>query len=90
MGVPEGKYHMETAPQRLRSDFRIVGNQIGIIVRSTGNILSIYLNINSKFKNLSKYKFKSQHLAINPGQGPALKCAPGHDSMEDFNIITSD
>ena len=28
--------------------------------------------------------FKSQHLVINPGQGPPLKCAPGHGSMEDF------
>ena len=32
---------------------------------------------------------KSQHLVINPGQGPALKCAPGHDSIKDSSIIKS-
>ena len=37
----------------------------------------------------SKSNFKSQHLVINPGQGPPLKCAPGHESIEDFNIIKS-
>ena len=25
----------------------------------------------------------------NPGQGPALKCAPGHDSIKDSSIIKS-
>ena len=35
------------------------------------------------------YKLKSQHLVINLDQGPTLKCAPGHKSMEDFKIIKS-
>ena len=26
---------------------------------------------------------------MNPGQGPALKCAPGHDSIKDSSIIKS-
>ena len=44
-----------------------------------------------KSKNIENQdpSFKSQHLVINPGQGPPLKCAPGHESMEDFNIIKS-
>ena len=52
-------------------------------------ILSISPDINSQNEKNSKSNFKSQHLVINPGQGPPLKCAPGHESMEDFNIIKS-
>ena len=37
----------------------------------------------------SQNLFKSQHLGMNPGQGPALKCAPGHDSIKDSSIIKS-
>ena len=52
-------------------------------------ILSISPDINSQNEKNSKSNFKSQRLVINPGQGPPLKCAPGHESMEDFNIIKS-
>ena len=31
----------------------------------------------------------SHHLPIHIDLGPALKCAPGHKSMEDFSIINS-
>ena len=51
------------------------------------NILNISLDINN-CKN-SNLIFKSQHLVMNPGQGPALKCAPGHDSIKDSSIIKS-
>ena len=52
-------------------------------------MLSVSLNINSKCKQISNMMFKSQHLVVNPGQGPASKCPPGHKSMvqEDVNII---
>ena len=33
--------------------------------------------------------FKSHHLVMNPAQGPTLKCAPGHNSIKDSNIIKS-
>ena len=46
-------------------------------------------NINSQNKKDSNFNFESRHLETNPGQGPVLKCAPGHKSMEDFNIIKS-
>ena len=35
-------------------------------------------------------KLKTQHLVINLDQGPRLKCAPGHDSMNASIIIKSD
>ena len=40
-------------------------------------------------KKSQNMMFKSQHLVMNPGQGPTLQCAPGHKSMEDFSIIKS-
>ena len=53
------------------------------------NILNISLDINYENCKNSNLIFKSQHLVMNPGQGPALKCAPGHDSMKDSSIIKS-
>ena len=40
-------------------------------------------------KKSQNMMFKSQHLVINPGQGPALECAPGHDSIKGSRIIKS-
>ena len=34
-------------------------------------------------KKSQNLMFKSQHLVMNRGQGPALKCAPGLESMAD-------
>ena len=50
-------------------------------------MLNTYLTKNSHNEKISKYDFKSQHLAINPGPGPPLQSAPGQDDVEDFNII---
>ena len=44
---------------------------------------------NSYFTKFWNSEVISQHLLINLGLGPPLKCAPGHDSMEDSNIIKS-
>ncbi len=53
------------------------------------NILNISLDINYENCKSSNLIFKSQHLVMNPGQGPALKCAPGHDSIKDSSVIKS-
>ena len=53
------------------------------------NILKIVLDIHSENGKNSNLMFKSQHLVMNPGQGPCLKCVPGHDSIKDSNIIKS-
>ena len=53
------------------------------------HIWNIFLNINSKNHKNQNLNFKSQHLVINPDQGPPLKCAPGHDSIKDASIIKS-
>ena len=46
-------------------------------------ILNISPNMNSKNGENQNLMFKSQHLVMNPGQAPALKCAPGPESMTD-------
>ena len=53
------------------------------------NILNISLDINSENVKNSNLTFKSQHLVMNPGQGPSSKCAPGQDSMKDSSLIQS-
>ena len=50
---------------------------------------NISLDIKSENGKNSNLIFKSQHLVMNPGQGPTLKCAPGHDSIKDSSIIKS-
>ena len=45
--------------------------------------------LRTQIAEIWKYKLKSQHLVINLDQGPHLKCAPGHDSIEDSSIIKS-
>ena len=49
--------------------------------------LDIVLILNLYFSRFQNSDVISQHLLINLGLGPLLKCAPGHDSMEDFSII---
>ena len=53
------------------------------------NTWNIPLHINFEKGKISNLNFKSQHLVVNPGQGPLLKCAPGHDSIKDSSIIKS-
>ena len=44
---------------------------------------------NSYFAKCENSEVISQHLLINLDLGPSLKCAPGHESIEDFSIIKS-
>ena len=53
------------------------------------NILTASPNLNSQDKENSQFNSRFQHLVINLDQGPHLKCAPGHDSIKDSNIIKS-
>ena len=53
------------------------------------NIWNMSLDVNSESDKNSNLVFKSQHLVTNPGQGPALKCSPGHDSIKDSSMIKS-
>ena len=53
------------------------------------NILNISLDISSENGKHLNMILKSQHLVMNPGQGPALKFAPGEDSIKDSSIIKS-
>ena len=55
--------------------------------KSNFGLQSWILGLNSP--KIWKYKLKSQHLVINLDQGPHLKCAPGHDSIEDSSIMKS-
>ena len=80
---------MKIAPEWLGVHPRIIWNRFGIICLSKVTILSIYLIINSPNEKMSLFNLKSHHLVINPGPGPALKCAPGHDSIKDSSIIKS-
>ena len=53
------------------------------------NVLNICLDLKLIFSKFENSEVISQHLLINPGLGPPLKCAPGHDSVEDSSIIES-
>ena len=48
-----------------------------------------FLISNSYFTNFENYEVISQHLLVNIDLGPTLKCAPGHDSIEDSSMIKS-
>ena len=52
-------------------------------------IWNMFLGVFFENDKNSNLIFKSQHLVLNPGQEPALKCAPGHDSIKDSSIIKS-
>ena len=53
------------------------------------HIWDIVPEINSQSEKNQNLISKSQHLVMNPAQGPHLKCAPGQKSMEDSSIITN-
>ena len=42
------------------------------------------------FSKLENSEVISQYLLVNIDLGPTLKCAPGHDSIEDSIVIKSD
>ena len=52
-------------------------------------LFNIFLNLKPIFYNIWVSEVISQHLLINLDLGPTLKCAPGHDSIEDSSIIKS-
>ena len=94
----------DLGPWRQNNMWKLLRNDSGVILNYwtliwnhfsiKKSIFGIYiwnmsLDINSKDDNNSNLIFKSQHLVINPGQGPALKCAPGQDSIKDSSIIKS-
>ena len=80
---------MEIAPGCLRSEFKSLEIELEPIFNHKVNILTISLDINSGNDKNSNMIFKSQHLVMNPGQGPLLKRAPGQDSIKDSSIIRS-
>ena len=51
------------------------------------HMLTISPTINSQNNYNSKFISRFQHLVTNVDQGPHLKFAPGHESMEDSDII---
>ena len=61
-------------------------NQIDSITSSDD---AIHTTAVPPFYKNEDYEVISQHLLINLDLGPTLKCAPGHDGMEDSNIIKS-
>ena len=85
MGAPEGKYYSST--------WKLLGNDSGMILELLEidsepfsnrkvHIWDIVPEINSPNEKNQNLISKSQHLVMNPAQGPHLKCAPGHKSME--------
>ena len=52
-------------------------------------LFNIFFNLKPIFYKIWVSEVISQHLLINLDLGPTLKCAPGHDSIEDSSIIKS-
>ena len=75
----------------LRNNFGMIDDLLEIhpepFLDAKVNIWNTLLNINFPNTENQHLTFKSQHIVINPDQGPPLKCAPGHDSIEDSSII---
>ena len=85
---------------RLNIIWKLLRNDSGVILKlleigsgSFFNVkihnLNIFLDLKLIFYKFENSEVISQHLLINLGLGPLLKCAPGHESMEDSNIIKS-
>ena len=68
------------------NDWKLIWNHFPI---KQINIQNAYISISSENGKNLHLTFKSQHLVMNPGQGPCLVCAPGHDSIKGVNIIKS-
>ena len=80
---------MEIDQVWLRNRFRFIGNRSGRIVQWESLFRTFLLIETPNCRKSQNLSFKSQQLVINPGQGPASKCAPGHERIEDLNIIKS-
>ena len=65
------------------------GIDSGPLLFSKVTVLILYHIINSPNEKMSLFNFKYHHLVINPDPGPFPKCAPGHDSIKDLNMIKS-
>ncbi len=86
--------------RRVDITWKLLGNDSGMILELLEtdsepfsnrkfHIWDIVPEINSQNEKSQNLISKSQHLVMNPTQGPHLKCAPGHKSMEDSSIIKS-
>ena len=94
---------MDLRPWRQNNIWKLLRNDSGVILDlleitlerisdQKVNIWNMFLDTNSPNCKIAKFQnlvFKSQHLVMNPGQGPCLKCAPGQDSIKDSSIIKS-
>ena len=80
---------MEIAPEWLRSYFDLLEIDLEPFFDQKSIYLEYALGIISENDKNSNLIFKSLHPVMDPGQGPCLKCAPGHDSIKDSSIIKS-
>ena len=89
---------MDSGPWRRNIIWKLLRNNFGMLVDLLElrpesfldvkvNIWNTFLNINFPNTKNQYLNFKSQHIVINPDQGPPLKCAPGQDSIKDSSII---
>ena len=89
---------MDSGPWRRNIIWKLLRNTFGMIVNLLEihpepfldvkvNIWNTFLNLNFPNTKNQYLNFKSQHIVINPDQGPPLKCAPGQDSIKDSSII---
>ena len=77
----------------LQNDSEVILEILEIVSGSFFNVkvqfLNIFLDVKLIFPKIENSEVISRHLLINLGLGPPLKCAPGHDSMEDSTFIKS-
>ena len=85
---------------RLNIIWKLLRNDSGVILElleiDSGSIfdvnvccLHMFLDFKLIFSKLYNFEVISQHVVINLDLGPTLKCAPGHDSIEDSSMIKS-
>ena len=73
-------------PDLVQNYWKLIWNHCSIRKSIFWQFFLIKKSKNNTSRNLI---CESHHLVMNPGQGPILKCAPGHKSVEDWNIIKS-
>ena len=80
-----------TPTMEMLVDFHNFVNPIIIAIAVFVIALMTYIAIRFSAKNNPKptktINSRSQHTAMNPGQGPPSKCVAANESMEDSNII---
>ena len=85
---------------RLNIIWKLLRNDSGVILEileiDSGSFfdvkvyfMNIFLDLKLIFSKFENSEVISQHILINLDLGPTLKCAPGHDSIEDSSIIKS-